>query len=61
MSLKSIVTCELIGFDESSKGTLFWQCFSKAFQYVSIDEKVCINFIFVSIKFAQLDLQTCKI
>jgi hypothetical protein len=60
IGLKSIVRCELIGLDESFKGICFDHVFSKAFQYVTIDEKVCTNFIFVSIKFAQLNLQTFK-
>jgi hypothetical protein len=55
IGLKSIVRRELIGLDESFKGIYFGHVFSKAFQYVIIDEKVCINFIFVSIKFAQYE------
>jgi hypothetical protein len=33
--------------------------FSKACQYATIDEKVCKNLKYVSIKFAQVHLQKC--
>jgi len=47
-ALKSIVKCEILGLDESFQGTCFGHAFFKAFQYVTIDEKVCQNLWFIS-------------
>jgi hypothetical protein len=33
--------------------------FSKAYQYDSIDEKICKNLKYFFVKFAQIDLQKC--
>jgi hypothetical protein len=37
----------------------FGHVFFKACHHVTIDEKICKNHIFISIKFAQLDLYKC--
>jgi hypothetical protein len=57
--LKSIMQCELLNLDESFKSTFFGHVFSNACHHVTIVEKVCKNLIFISIKFAQLDLYKC--
>jgi hypothetical protein len=46
-------SCEIMGLHES----LFDHTFSKTCQYVIVDENVCKNFKFVSIKSTQSNLQ----
>ncbi len=58
-TLKSIMRCEVIGLDESFQTTCFGFFSSKVCQYVIIDEKVCKNLKFVSIKSTQLDFKKC--
>jgi hypothetical protein len=43
---------EYLGLEESFQGTCFGHALSKASQYSTIEEKVCKNLKFVSIKFA---------
>jgi len=43
---------ENLGLEESFQGTCFGHAFSKASQYNTMEEKVCKNLKFVSIKFA---------
>jgi hypothetical protein len=50
IALESIMKCVAIGLNESGQGTCFGHSFSKACQYVIINEEVCKNFKFVSIK-----------
>ncbi len=59
--LKSIMQCEVLNLDENFKSTFLGHVFFKACHHVTIDEKVCKNHIFISIKFAQLDLYKCII
>jgi hypothetical protein len=59
--LKFVIKCEVLGLDEIFQGASFGHVFSKACQYVTIDEKVCRNFMFVSIKSTQSNLQKCII
>ncbi len=40
ITLKSVVNCEALGIEESYQGTCFEHAFSKACQYVIVDEKV---------------------
>jgi hypothetical protein len=40
-ALKSIVSCESLGSEESFQGTCFGHAFSKACQYGITKEKVC--------------------
>jgi len=54
--LKSIVKCDSLGIEESFQGTCFGHAFSKACQYGTIEEKVCKNLKYVSIKSPQVDL-----
>jgi hypothetical protein len=54
IAFKSIVKCEVFGFDESFQGACFGDVFSKACQYVTIDKKNYKNFKFISIKFAKM-------
>jgi hypothetical protein len=57
--LKSIVKCDSLGIEESFQGTCFGHAFSKACQYGTVEEKVCKNLKYVSIKSPQVDLQKC--
>ncbi len=41
--LKYFVSCECLGLWESFQGSYFDHAFSKACQYVTIDDKVCQN------------------
>jgi len=58
-TLKSIVSCDLLGLEESFQGTCFGDAFSKACQYVTTKEKVCKDLQYVLIKLDQRDLQKC--
>jgi hypothetical protein len=58
-TLKSIVSCEIFGAMKSFKGTCFGHAFFKACQYEIVEEKVSKGLKYVSIKFAQVDLQKC--
>jgi hypothetical protein len=48
--LKSIMKCEAWSLDESFQRTCFGHVFSKACQYTTTNERICINLKFVSIK-----------
>jgi hypothetical protein len=48
--LKFVVKCEVLGLDEFFFNVFFCHVFSKACQYATINEKVCKNLKFVSIK-----------
>jgi hypothetical protein len=41
IALKSIVSCDMSGLEESFKGSCFGHAFFKACQYVTTEEKVC--------------------
>jgi hypothetical protein len=56
IALKSIVSYEMLGLEESFQNTCFGHAFSKACQYATIDEFFCKDLQYVSIKFAQKDL-----
>ncbi len=56
IALKIVVSCDILGLEESYQGTYFGHAFSKAYQYATIDEKVCKDLTYVSIKNAQGDL-----
>ncbi len=58
-TLKSIIKCEVIDLNEKFQGNCFGHVFSKACQYAITNEKVCKNLWFISIKYAQLNLQKC--
>jgi hypothetical protein len=51
-ALKSVVKCETLGLEKSFQGICFGHVFSKACEYATIDDKVCKNLKYVSIKFA---------
>ncbi len=55
-ALKSIVSCETLSLQKSFNGTCFGHVFSKACQYATIDEKMCKNIRFVSVKTIQTNL-----
>ncbi len=48
--LKIVVNCDILGLEESYQCTYFGHAFSKVYQYVTTNEKVCKDFIYVSIK-----------
>jgi hypothetical protein len=50
IALKSIVSCDMLGLEENFQGNCFGHGFSKACQYVTIEEKVCKCLQYVSIK-----------
>jgi hypothetical protein len=54
-TLKSIVSYDMLGMEESFQGTCFGHAFSKTCEYVTIGEKNCKN-LHVSIKLVQGDL-----
>jgi hypothetical protein len=58
-ALKFVVNCESFGIEESFQGTCFRHVFSKACQYGTTKEKVYRNLKYVSVKFAQANLQKC--
>jgi hypothetical protein len=49
-TLKFVFKCETLGLKKSFRGTYFSHAFSKACQYAKIDDKVCKNLKYVSIK-----------
>ncbi len=61
IDLKSIISCDVLGLEESFQGICCGHAFSKACQYATIDEKLRKNLWYVSIKIAQRDLQKCII
>ncbi len=56
IALKVVVSCDMLGLEEIYQGTCFGHAFSKAYQYATIDEKVCKDFTYVSIENAQGNL-----
>jgi hypothetical protein len=48
--LKSIVCWDKLGLEENFQGVYFGHTFSKAYQYVTIENKVCKYLEYVSIK-----------
>ncbi len=55
-TLKSIVSCDMLGLEESFQDIYFGHAFSKACQYAIIKEKNCKDLQYVSIKSTQGDL-----
>jgi hypothetical protein len=51
--LKFVVNCESFSLEENVQGTCFRHAFSKACQYGVVEEKVCRNLKYVSIKSTQ--------
>ncbi len=54
-----IVNCDILRLKESFNGNCFGHVLSKGCQYGIIEEKVCKNMKFVSIKIEQFDIQKC--
>jgi hypothetical protein len=40
----SLISCDNLSLKESYEGNCFGHAFSKAYQYATMDEKVCKNF-----------------
>ncbi len=59
ITLKSIVSCDMLVLEESFQGICFGHAFFKACQYATTKEKVCKDLWYVLIKAAQGDLQKC--
>ncbi len=57
--LKSIMSCEVLVWRKTLRGFTLVMFFSKACQHGKTNENVCRNLKYVSIKFAQVDLQKC--
>jgi hypothetical protein len=58
-TLKSIVSRNVLGLEESFSGICFGHAFSKTCQYDTTKEKVCKDLCYVSIKVAERDLHKC--
>jgi hypothetical protein len=61
LALKSVVSCDVLGLEESFQSTCFGHAFLKVCWYVIVDEKVCKGLWYISIKVAQGDLWKCII
>jgi hypothetical protein len=59
ITLKSIVSCDILGLTKKIQGSYFGLAFSKIFQYVLIDEKICKGLKYVFVKTTQSNLQKC--
>ncbi len=49
-ALKSIIKCETLGLEKNFQGICFNHSFFKTCQYATINDKVCKNLKYVSIK-----------
>jgi hypothetical protein len=58
-ALRFLMSCDILGLKESFNGSCFGHVFSKGCQYGIVEEKVCKDMIFMSIKNAQFDIQKC--
>ncbi len=47
-TLKSIVSCDILGLEESFQGTCFGHAFSKACRHAITKEKICKNLRYVN-------------
>ncbi len=56
-NFKFVVNCEVLGLEESFKGTSFGHAFSKTHQYAIVAKKICKNLKYVSIKSTKFDIQ----
>ncbi len=59
ISLKLIVSCDILGLEDSFQGTDFGLAFSTACQYALTNEKVCKGFKYVFVKTTQSDIYKC--
>jgi len=59
MALKIVVNCDVLKLEESFNGTHFGCAFSKTCQYVTIEEKICKDLKFVSIKLVEFNIHKC--
>ncbi len=50
LTLKFVVSCDVLGLEENFQGTCFGHAFIKACQYATIDEKICKCLRSISIK-----------
>lgn len=55
--LKFVVSCEALGLEDNFQRTCFGHGFLNICQYVATNEFFCTSFKYVSISFAQIDLQ----
>jgi hypothetical protein len=56
---KTIISCDILGLEENYWGT-FGHAFSKAYQYVTINENIYKDLTYVYSKTMQRNLQKCK-
>jgi hypothetical protein len=59
ITLKSIISCDVLGLEESFQGIFFGHAFLKTCRYATTNEILCKDLRYVSIKTAQRDLQNC--
>ncbi len=55
-ALKEVVSCDILGLEDSYQDTCFGHVFSKAYQYVITIEKIYKYLTYVFIKIAHGDL-----
>ncbi len=58
-ALRSIVNCDILGLKESFNGSCFGHVLCKGCQYGIVEENICKDMRFVSIKNAQFEIQKC--
>jgi len=61
ITLKSVVSYDVLGLTKHFQGNCFGHAFFKACQYALIDEEICKGLKYVFVKAAQFDLQKCII
>ncbi len=59
ITLKFVVSCDILGLKKNIQGSYFGHAFFKAYQYASIDDKNCKGLKYVSIKIAQFNFKKC--
>jgi hypothetical protein len=52
-AFKFFMKCKALGLEENFQGTCFGHVVSKAYQYATNDEKVCMGLKYIFVKFAQ--------
>jgi hypothetical protein len=57
ITFKFVVKCEVLDLNKSFQGVFLGNVFSKTCQHANTNKKICKNFKFVSIKYAQSNLQ----
>jgi hypothetical protein len=61
ITLKFIVSYDILGLAKKFSRVVFWHTFLKACQYALVDKKICKGLKYVFIKIVQFDLHKCII